>query len=103
MAKMASTGRRLLLTICLILALSVSGSAQLSLGSFSSIRSLPLIVQISPTADITVILTTLNAKIIDDSLRDANTYLLSVPLSWPTGSLTGLLGIQWVEINTAIW
>src|SRR6266404_4870246 len=102
MAKMASTGRRLLLTICLVLALSIPSSAQLG-SLFSSIpSSVPLIVQLSPTASITTITSILNAKVLD-SMPDANMYLLSVPLTWPTGSLTGLLGIQWVEINTAIW
>src|SRR5205814_2434146 len=93
-----------LLTVFLILALSVPGSAQLSLGSTSTLLSgsIPVIVQISPTASINTITSVLNAKILD-SIPGANTYLLSVPLTWSTGSLSGLLGIQWVEVNTAIW
>jgi thermitase len=88
----------------LILALSTQGSAQFSFGSFFSLpSSLPVIVQISPTASITAIASVLGATVVD-SIPGANTYLLNVPttLSSLTGSLSVLLGIQWVEINTGV-
>jgi len=64
-------GRRVLLILSLVLALRTTAGAQ----------SLPLIVQISPTANIGVITTTLAATVID-SIPGANTYLLN-----PTSTL----------------
>jgi len=93
-AKMATTGRRLLLIICLIFALSMQGSAQLSL------TSVPLIVQISPLASITNIASALGATVVD-SIPGAYTYLLNVPLVPPTFTAS-LFGIQWVEVNTGV-
>src|ERR1700674_5593395 len=101
MAKMATTGRRLFLILCLILALSTQGSAQFGFGSLPS--SLPVIVQISPIANITAIASVLGATIVDN-IPDTTIYLLNVPLA-PlslTGSLSALLGIQWVEVNTGL-
>src|SRR2546425_12859043 len=98
---MAPTGRRLFLIICLILALSAQGSAQFNFGSLPS--SLPVIVQISPTANITSIASVLGATVVDN-IPDTTIYLLNVPttLSSLTGSLSALLGIQWIEVNTGV-
>ena len=59
------TGRRAFLTLSLILGLSFNAGAQ----------SLPLIVQVSPSANITVIASTIGATVID-SIPGANTYLV---------------------------
>jgi subtilisin family serine protease len=101
-AEMASTGRRLLLILCLILALSTQSSAQLSLGPIS-LSSIPIIVQISPLANINVIAGVLGGTIVD-SIPDASIYLLKLPV-FPSlaGSLLSLLGIQWIEVNTAVF
>jgi len=53
-------GRRVLLILSLVLALRTTAGAQ----------SLPLIVQISPTANIGVITTTLAATVIDSRLLE---------------------------------
>src|SRR5437660_1526395 len=94
MAKMPTTGRRLFLILCLIFALSTQGSAQLGITSF------PLIVQISPSANITTIASALGATVVD-SIPGAYTYLLNVPVV-PSALTASLLGIQWMELNTGV-
>ncbi len=97
MIKMATTGRRLLLILCLIFALTTQGSAQLGLSST------PIIVQISPLADINVIASALGGTVVD-SIPGAFTYLLNVPSALPVLTpLLSLLGIQWLEVNTAVF
>ena len=94
---MATTGRRLFLIIGLILALGSQGHAQLNLSP------VPVIVQISPLANITNIAFALGGTVVD-SIPGANTYLLQVPLvpTTLTNSLLSLLGIQWIEVNTGV-
>ncbi|OLD15546.1 MAG: hypothetical protein AUI91_15745 [Acidobacteria bacterium 13_1_40CM_3_56_11] len=72
-------GRRVLLILSLVPALRTTAGAQ----------SLPLIVQISPTANIGVITTTLAATVID-SIPDANTYLLNAPALPPSAGASSL-------------
>jgi len=84
------TGRRAFLTLSLILGLSFNAGAQ----------SLPLIVQVSPSANITVIASTIGATVID-SIPGANTYLLNTP-AVPSAAVASALGIQWMELNTGV-
>jgi len=74
-------GRRVLLILSLVPALRTTAGAQ----------SLPLIVQISPTANIGVITTTLAATVID-SIPGANTYLLNAR-ALPPAAVASSLGI----------
>ena len=78
------------LTLTLILASSISASAQ----------SLPLIIQIAPTANITTIVTALGGTLVD-SIPGANTFLLNVP-AVPAPQVASLLGIQWAELNNGV-
>ncbi len=91
----AATARRLFVTICVILALSVPGRAQLLT------PPLPLIVQISPTANINLIAMALNATVVD-RIPGASTYLLNVPPNALLTATAGFLGIQWAELNTSV-
>ncbi len=94
----AATARRLFLSICLILALTTHGSAQL--GGIS----LPVIVQISPAANITVIASVLGATIVD-SIPDSSIYLLNVPVRGPAAVMTPinlLPGVLWQELNVSV-
>jgi subtilisin family serine protease len=114
--QMATAGRRLLVILCLILALTTQGSAQFDLGSIPPIvqipgsippilpnhGSIPIIVQISPLANIDVIAAVLRGTVVD-SIPGAFTYLLNVPMAPPILiPLLRLLGVQWVEVNTAV-
>src|SRR2546423_13028840 len=86
------TGRRLILILILVLGLSLSTQA--------ATISLPVIIQISPTANITSITSALGATLLD-SIPGANTYLLSVPVA-PIQFVQALLGIQWLELNSGV-
>src|SRR5689334_554689 len=93
---MATAGRQLLLIICLILLLIGQGSAQ------SSLSSVPIIVQMSPSANINTVASALGGTVVD-SIPGAFTYLLNVPSAPPALTpLLSLLGIQWFEVNTAV-
>lgn len=84
------TGSRLCLIVALVFALSIQAGAS----------GLPLIVQIPPTANINTIATALGGSVVD-SIPDANTYLLDVP-SMPLPGVAALLGIEDMELNTAV-
>jgi len=86
----------LTLTLILIVALSVPAGAQL----FPPLQTIPVIIQIGPTASITLITGALGGTLVD-SIPAANTYLLNLPVVPPL-SITALLGIQWVELNTSV-
>jgi subtilisin family serine protease len=94
---MAKAGRRLLFVLCLTLLLIAKGSAQ------SSLSSIPIIVQISPLANINIVASALGGTVVD-SIPGAFTYLLNVPSVPPALTpLLSLLGIQWFEVNTAVF
>src|SRR3989442_7093489 len=59
--------------------------------------SYPLIVQTQPTVSIDTLAATLGGTVVD-SIPQANTYLLVVPVL-PLPSRASLLGIQWMELN----
>jgi subtilisin family serine protease len=91
------TGRRLFLTLILMLSLSAFAQAQV-----------PVIVQISGFGNITSVASSLGATVLD-GIPDARIYLLSVPVPVPSAVTTlisplisQLLGIQWIEVNTGI-
>ena len=84
------TGRRLLLIAVLLFAS----------GSYANAATIPVIVQISPLADINTIAAGLGATVVDN-IPGTTTYLLNVPLQIPS-SFAFLLGIQWVELNTSV-
>ena len=86
------TGRRLILSLILVFAFCLSTQA--------ATISLPVIIQISPNANITLITNALGATLLD-SIPGANTYLLNVPLA-PIQFVQALLGIQWLELNTGV-
>jgi subtilisin family serine protease len=84
------TRRHFLLTLILLSAFSVQALA----------NPLPLIVQISPTASITNIATTLGATLVD-TIPGANIHLLNVPVV-PSSLTASSLGIEWMELNTGV-
>lgn len=90
------TGRRLFLTLILILSLSAFAQAQV-----------PAIVQISGFGNIHTVASTLGATVLD-GIPDARIYLLNLPVPVPSAVtslsswLLQLLGIQWIEVNTGI-
>jgi len=84
------TRRNFLLTLILLLAFSVSAPA----------NPLPLIVQISPTANITNVAAMLGATLVDTIPR-ANIHLLNVP-AVPSSPMAYSLGIEWMELNTGV-
>jgi subtilisin family serine protease len=86
------TGRRLLLIVVLIFGLTASSTA--------APFSIPLIVQISPLSNINTIAGILGATVVDN-IPGTSIYLLNVPFVIPSWS-TALLGIQWLELNTAV-
>jgi subtilisin family serine protease len=113
---MATVGRRLLLILCLIVASTTQGIAQLGLGSIPPIvqnprsvppvvqnpSSVPIIIQTSPSADINVIASALGGTVVD-SIPGAFTYLLNVPsASLSLIPMLSPLGIQWFEVNTSV-
>src|SRR5438552_3484087 len=85
------TGRRLILTLVLLFALSGQLSA----------ASTPLIVQLTPTASVSGVLSFLGGSIVD-SIPDANLYLINASQVPTTTSLFSLLGIQWIEVNIGV-
>src|SRR5882762_4358016 len=84
------TRRNFSLTLILLLAFSVSAPA----------NPLPLIVQISPTANITNVAAMLGATLVDTIPR-ANIHLLNVPVV-PSSPMAYSLGIEWMELNTGV-
>jgi subtilisin family serine protease len=78
------------LTLIVILAANLTAGAQ----------SLPLIVQIAPTASISTIIGMLGGTLVD-SIPGTNTYLINVPVV-PSALTDALLGIQWQELNTGV-
>jgi subtilisin family serine protease len=72
----------------------------LGLTAQSGAASYPLIVEISPASSITAIAGALGGTVVD-SIADANTYLMNVPVLPPQITAT-LLGIQSMELNTAV-
>src|SRR5437660_11404293 len=91
------TGRRLFLSLVLLLTLSVFSNAQV-----------PVVVQLSGLGNINSVVSSLGATVLD-SIPDAKIYLLNVPVSVPSQVttlisplLSQMLGIQWFEINTGI-
>lgn len=83
------TGRQFILFLILLLAFTVQAGA----------ASYPIIVQISPTANITTIVSALQATVVD-VIPDSNIYLLNAPslLTEPNP----LLGIEWAEPNLGV-
>jgi subtilisin family serine protease len=94
MAKMARAGRRFFFIVCLVLALGIPAHA--------AFTPIPVIVQISPLANINNIAAALGASIVD-SIPGANTYLLNVGVIQPNFSiLASLLGIQSAELDNGV-
>src|SRR2546428_7830076 len=60
--------------------------------------SLPVIVKVSPIANISLIASTLGGTVLD-SLPGANTYLLKLPSLPLLTTALQLLGVQWIEQN----
>ena len=93
MAKMATAGRRFFLIICLVLALGIPAHA--------AFTPIPIVVQVSSTANINNIAAALGASIVDND--GGNTYLLNVGVAPPNFSLLGsLVAIQTAELNTGV-
>ena len=84
------TARRIVLAFVLVCCLTVHAGA----------ASYPLIIQLSPVANLTSILSALGGNLLD-SIPGANTYLIKVPLVPPQG-LAALLGIQLMEVNKGV-
>src|SRR5437867_3478920 len=82
--------RGLALSFLLIIVFAAQGVA----------ASYPLIVQISPTTSITQVAAALGGTVVD-SISGSNTYLLNLPFM-PSEGTALLLGIQWMEPNTAV-
>jgi subtilisin family serine protease len=96
-------GRRwfvLTLSLILIIGLSIPAGAQLLPLTFP--QSIPVILQIAPTASITTIANALGGATVVDSIPGANTYLLNLPLILPTLNLSLLGGIQSAELNLGV-
>lgn len=85
------TGRRIFFTFLVVF---------FGLAAQAGAASYPLIIQISPLANITTIASALGGTVVD-SIPGANTYLLNVPLV-PTNTIASLLGIQAMELNTGV-
>jgi subtilisin family serine protease len=83
-------GRLLFLTFVLVFGLSAQAYA----------ASYPLIVELSPFANILSIVSALGGTLVD-SIPGANTYLLNVPLI-PSPLIAPLLGIQSMELNMGV-
>src|SRR5213594_4541567 len=110
---LATAGCRAFLILSLIVAFTVNAGAQLLPAIDASPLpviggpSLPVIVQISPGANITSIASTLVVTVID-SIPGTNIYLLNVPIGplfnpATVQSLGGIVpGIDWAELNTGV-
>src|SRR5213594_2618539 len=110
---LATAGCRAFLILSLIVAFTVNAGAQLLPAIDASPLpvigglSLPVIVQISPGANITSIASTLGVTVID-SIPGTNIYLLNVPIGplfnpATVQSLGGIVpGIDWAELNTGV-
>lgn len=84
------TGRRLFLVLLLILTFSVQGSA----------ASVPVVVQLTPTAVLSDVLGALGGTVID-SIPDTNSYLISAS-TLPSPSVYSALGIESLETNIRV-
>ena len=84
------TGRRIFLLLALVLGLTIYAGA----------ASFPLIIQLSPTAPVSNVVSALGGQLID-SIPGTGIYLLNVPLV-PSSSTASLLGIQWTELNQGV-
>ena len=82
------TGRRLFLTLALVLGLIVQAGAA------------PLIVQLGPLSNITSVVLSLGGTVVD-RIPGTNIFLLNVPLV-PSSLTASLLGIQWMETNQGV-
>src|SRR5437867_298680 len=99
-----TAGRRALLIVFLILALTTTSGAQLlpaggQLEPLIHSPTLPVIFQISASANMTPITSALHADIIDN-IPGTNIYLLNVHVANPTvlqKLASGLPGIDWLE------
>ena len=60
--------------------------------------SVPVIVKVSPIANISLIASTLGGTVLD-SLPGADTYLLKLPSLPLLTTVLQLLGVQWIEQN----
>jgi subtilisin family serine protease len=86
---MLKTGRRFILILALVLVMTAQASA-----------ATPLVIQISPLANITNILAALGGTVVD-TIPGTGLFLLNVPLV-PSNTLASLLGIQWMEVNQGV-
>ncbi len=82
------TGRRVFFLFALVFALAIRAGAA------------PLIVQVSPSANINLVVTILGGTVVDN-IPGTNVYLLDVPVV-PSSFTASLLGIQWMELNTGV-
>src|ERR1051326_6478411 len=85
------SGRRWILCLFLIFALSTPGSA----------ASVSLIVQLSPTASLASVLSFLGGTLVD-SISGINLYLINAPSMPTTTTSFSALGIQWIEANQGV-
>src|SRR5437867_4190330 len=91
---MTGSRTRLLLIVALIAALLGPTGAHAQ-------SSIPVIVKLSPTANLAPINNLLGGTPVD-SIPGANTYLYNLPSLPIVGSVLALLGVQWVEPNTGV-
>ena len=109
---LATAGRRAFLILSLIVAFTMNAGAQLlpaggQLGPVIRSQTLPVIVQISASANMTAITSALGAVVIDN-IPGTNTYLLNVPVPpFADASVlqklgAALPGIDWLELNTGV-
>ncbi len=91
---MAGSRTRLLLAVVLTVALLGSTGAHAQ-------SSIPVIVKLSPTANLTVINSVLGSIPVD-SIAGANTYLYNLPVLPIVTAALSALGVQWVEPNTGV-
>jgi len=105
---LATAGRRAFLILSLVLALTVTAGAQLTTGGLGPVirtPTLPVIAQISPSANFTAIASALGAAVIDN-IPGTNIYLLNIPvvpfLTAPVLQTLGVPGIDWVEWNIGV-
>ena len=83
---MSKTGR----LVCLLLLMLFAANAHAA--------NLPVIIKVSPTANILNITSLLGGTVLD-SIPGADTYLLSLPNLPLLSPTLQLLGVQWIEVN----
>jgi len=86
------TGRRIILSLLLILALTVQGSAQISI---------PLIINLGPLSSLTAVLSVLGGTLVDQ-IPGTSIYLINVPSLPLVPSVLSLLGVKWFETNNGV-